>query len=73
MEGRYSRGWGGGGRSGSRSRGGSLVIGVVALGIPDGDDARVREEAVHVADELFVSAPVSILALSMLTKLLLRM
>ena len=50
-----------------------MVVGVVALRVPDGDDARVCEEAVHVADELFISAPVSILALSILIKLLLRM
>lgn len=46
----------------SRCRGcRSLVVGVVAGRVPDGDDAWVREEAVHVAHELFVPTPVGIL------------
>ena len=50
---------GSGGRRGRGSRG--LAVGVVAFGVPDGDDAWVDEEAVHVAHKFLISASVGIL------------
>ena len=38
-----------------------MAVRVVSLGVPDRDNAWVRKETVHVSDELFVPASVSIL------------
>ena len=60
--GRHLRG-GCGGRRGGGGGCGGLVVRVIASGVPDGNDAGVRKEAVHVAHELFVPAPIGILVL----------